>query len=129
MNPTPEKPLIDKLGVKVDHRVTVLGIDDAEFLAALESRCGAASRRLRVESDIIFLGAESRTDLTRITKLIPSLKQDGAVWVIYPKGVKPITEANVREAGLVAGLVDNKIVRFSPTHTGLRFVIPLARRK
>ena len=129
MDPISEKPLIDKLGVKRDHRVTVLGVDDAEFIAALESRCGAASRRLRQESDIIFFSAESRTDLSRITKLIPSLKQDGAVWVIYPKGVKPIMEANVREAGIAAGLVDNKVVRFSSTHTGLRFVIPLARRK
>jgi hypothetical protein len=129
MNPISEKPLIDKLGVKVDHRATVIGVDDAEFLAALESRCGAGSRRLRQETDILFFGAESRTDLARLAKLIPSLKQDGAVWVIYPKGVKPITEANVREAGIAAGLVDNKIVRFSATHTGLRFVIPVARRR
>jgi hypothetical protein len=129
MNPTSEKPLIDKLGVKVDRRVTVIAVDDTEFHTALESRCGAVSGRLRHDTDLIFYGAESRPDLTRITKLIPSLKQDGALWVIYPKGVQPITEANVREAGLAAGLVDNKIVRFSATHTGLRFVIPVARRK
>lgn len=31
-------------------------------------------------------------------------------------------------AGKEAGLVDIKVVRFSETHTALKFVIPLARR-
>lgn len=86
------------------------------------------SERLRQGTDLIFFGAESRADLTRVLKLIPSLKQNGAVWIVFPKGVQEITAQNVREAGLAAGLVDNKVVRFSATHTGLRFVIPVARR-
>ena len=31
-------------------------------------------------------------------------------------------------AGKAAGLVDTKVVAFSPTHTALKFVIPLSRR-
>ena len=36
---------------------------------------------------------------------------------------------DVREAGIAAGLVDVKVVSFSPVETGLKFVIPLKRRK
>jgi hypothetical protein len=35
---------------------------------------------------------------------------------------------DVIAAGKAADLVDNKVCRFSDTHTALRFVIPLARR-
>ena len=59
----------------------------------------------------------------------------GSLWVVFPK--KPFMEelsfpffwADVQQAGLSAGLVDNKIAAFSPRLTSIRFVIPLARRK
>ncbi len=80
------------------------------------------------QSDLLFLGIEARANLPKIGGLIRYLKTNGAMWIIYPKGLKTVTEANVREAGIAAGLVDVKVVRFSETHTGLRFVIPLANR-
>ena len=58
----------------------------------------------------------------------PYLQRDGAVWVVYPKGRPEISEVDVIRAGVEQGLVDNKVVRFSDTHTALRFVIPKARR-
>ena len=54
---------------------------------------------------------------------------NGALWIIRPKGVKEITEAETMAAGKAAGLVDVKVVRFSDTHTAEKFVIPLASRK
>ena len=59
----------------------------------------------------------------------------GSLWVVFPK--KPFMKAmsfpytwgDVQQAGLSAGLVDNKIAAFSPRLTSIRFVIPLARRK
>lgn len=53
----------------------------------------------------------------------------GGLWVIYPKGRKDVTEAQMRAAGLANGMVDNKVISFSATHTGLRFVIRKADRK
>jgi hypothetical protein len=44
------------------------------------------------------------------------------------KGQKHIREVDVIAARKPAGLTDNKVCRFSDTHTALRFVIPLARR-
>ncbi len=55
-------------------------------------------------------------------------QENGATWVVFPKGRKDLREADFIRAGVAAGLVDNKVVRFSDTHTALRFVIPLARR-
>jgi hypothetical protein len=56
------------------------------------------------------------------------LKGAAALWIVYPKGQKDITENDVLAAGRKAGLKDVKVVGFSPTHTALKFVIPVARR-
>jgi len=47
---------------------------------------------------------------------------------VYPKGQKSVTESDIRSAGLETGLVDVKVVGFSPTHTALKFVLPKSRR-
>jgi hypothetical protein len=39
-----------------------------------------------------------------------------------------LRDVDVIEAAKAVGLVDNKVVSFSPTHTALRLVIPVARR-
>jgi hypothetical protein len=41
----------------------------------------------------------------------------------------PFAWSDVQQAGLSAGLVDNKIAAFSPRLTSIRFVVPVARRK
>jgi hypothetical protein len=50
------------------------------------------------------------------------------LWIGYPKGQKQITENDVIAAGRKAGLKDVKVVGFSPTHTALKFVIPVEKR-
>jgi hypothetical protein len=57
------------------------------------------------------------------------MKQNGALWVIRPKGRKEISERAVMDAGKAAGLVDVKVVSFSETHTAEKFVIPVAQRR
>jgi hypothetical protein len=51
-----------------------------------------------------------------------------ALWVVYRKGQKEITEMDVIGTGRKSGLKDVKVVGFSPTHTALKFVIPLHKR-
>ncbi len=79
-------------------------------------------------SDLVFFGANQRAELSRVQKLLPSLASAGALWIVYPKGKQEITELQVLEAGRAAGLVDVKVVRFSETHTALKFVRPKAKR-
>ena len=110
------------------HRVSVLGIRDEGFLSDLRARGADVSMRRRKGSDLMFLAVDDVARLAAIGSLEPFLQRDGAVWVVYPKGRPEIPEVEVIRAGVDQGLVDNKVVRFSDTHTGLRFVIPVARR-
>jgi hypothetical protein len=123
------KSLIDKLGVKAGMHVSVLGIRDDAFRKDLTARTQhVADGKAAPESDMILLAADGGGDLARLRVLQKSLKPDGAVWVVYPKGQKQITESGVLAAGKQAGLVDIKVASFSPTHTALKFVIPIERR-
>ncbi len=63
-------------------------------------------------------------DLSRLEKLKGSLKPNGALWIVRPKGRPEISERATMAAGKAAGLVDVKIVGFSATHTAEKFVIP-----
>jgi hypothetical protein len=123
------RTLIEKLGVKESHRVSVLGVDDERFLEMLRSAGADLSvGRRRKQSDHLFLAVESTKDLAKIGGLERSMARNGAAWIVFRKGRKDLREADVIEAGVASGLVDNKVVRFSDTHTALRFVIPVARR-
>lgn len=121
--------LIDKLGVKPGQRIAVLGVESAEFLKDLDARVPEYSRGKRLaEADLVFFSAEARGDLTRLESLGRSIRKNGAVWVVYPKGQTHIREIDVIAAGKEAGLTDNKVCSFSATHTALRFVIPITKR-
>jgi hypothetical protein len=123
------RSLLEKLGVKSGQRVCVLGVADQDFLLDLAVVVPNASRgKPQKETDLIFLAAEDVKSLARIKSLEPHLQRSGAIWIIYPKGQQHIREADVRAAGKSAGFTDNKVCRFSETHTALRFVIPVARR-
>lgn len=123
------KSVVQKLGIKSGQRVAVVRLDDPAFCASIEnSGASVSTGRPKKNSDAIFLGADTREELERIATLKESLAPRGALWVVRPRGVKQITEVDVRAAGKAAGLVDVKVVRFSDTHTAEKFVIPLARR-
>jgi hypothetical protein len=121
--------LIDKLGVKPGQKVAVLGVESAEFLKDLAARAPDYSRGERLPgADLVFFSAESKGDLAQLKSLAKSIHRNGAVWVVYPKGQTHIREIDVIAAGKSAGLTDNKVCSFSPTHTALRFCIPLSMR-
>jgi hypothetical protein len=117
------KTIADKLGIKP--RVTISALQllgDATMQDARKAALAFSEDSLLPGSDMIFLGATTTSDLRGIKKLIPSLAATGAIWVVYPKGRQDITELQVLSAGRTAGLVDIKVVSYSPTHTALKFV-------
>jgi hypothetical protein len=119
---------LQKLGVKAGMKVTVLGVVDAGFGAELTAAGADVSTRLRKESDQVYIAIESAKDLECFRSVLPSLKQDGAVWAIRRRGLKDASEAATMAAGLAAGLVDVKVARFSETHTAEKFVRPVKSR-
>ena len=123
------RSLLDKLGVKAEHNVSVLGVSDEEFLRQLRDRSSAVSEgKLARRSDLVFYRADTKAALGKLEKLSESIAPNGAIWVVRPKGTKAITDADVIAAGKAAGLVDTKVVKFSETHTAEKLVIPLSKR-
>jgi hypothetical protein len=118
------RTLADKLDVKPGMRVSLIGVDDVLEGRTSDITHGKAAK----ESDLIFYGAEKDKDLAKLMSLRKSLQRSGAIWVVYPKGRKEITEIGVLTAGREASLVDIKVARFSGTHTALKFVIPVDKR-
>ena len=124
------KPLLDKLGVKPGSRVAILDLDDAEFLTMLRNRTkDIVLGKPRTPCDIVVMGADDIHDLQRLKKVKSWIEPNGAIWVVRRKGAgSPLRDIDLIEAGLAAGLVDNKIASFSDTHGAMRFVFRLKDR-
>jgi hypothetical protein len=124
------RSLLDKLGVKPGMRVAVIGVDDPDFLAQLKARVGdVGSGRSPARRQIVFFGTETRGGLARLRRLRGTIEPNGAIWVVHRKGKgATLKDVDVFAAARAAGLVDNKVASFSPTHTAERLVIPLAKR-
>jgi len=118
------KSRADKLGLKPGHVISIVGVDDEALLKEIES-AGATARvgRAARGSHVILFAVNAPGDLRRFATLKKSLAAGGALWSIRPKGRADVSEALVREAGLAAGLVDVKVVRYSDTHTAEKFVV------
>jgi len=117
-----------KLGVKAGTRVRTVGDFAADFAKELR-----ASRAKLVPADgsvveSTFLAAEARNSLAALARYAKTMRGAEALWVVYPKGKSEITEHDVLSAGRRAGLKDVKVVSFSPTHTALKFVLPVSGR-
>jgi hypothetical protein len=120
---------LKKLGATPDWRVSAIGVADTAFLEELEGAVAQLSiGRVLKDSDAIFFGVSRAAELARLDKLKASLKPNGAIWIVRPKGRPEISEQATMAAGKAAGLVDVKVVGFSPTHTAEKFVIPLRAR-
>lgn len=120
---------IDKLGVKPGARVALVALDESDFLAELATRTQDVSvGRPGANTDMILFAVEGVAALRRLATLQKRIRREGAIWVIWPKRQKLITETMIRAAALEHGLVDIKVMAFSERLSGLKLVIPVARR-
>jgi hypothetical protein len=123
------KGVLEKMGIKPESLVSVIGIQDGRFLDDLrtrvdEPRVGKVARN----SDVIIVAINTARDLAAFARLQASLKANGVIWAVRPKGTPEISESAVMNAARAAGLVDVKVVRFSDTHTAEKFVRPKLSR-
>lgn len=128
----PEKRLIDKLDLRPDSAVVVLGVADPGFWAQLHERVTNVERTADATTDVVFYLADRREDLVEISTLRRTIHPRGTIWVVFPKGAArgglAPRQADVLEAGRAAGLTDSKVVAFSATHSALKFVVPSSTR-
>jgi hypothetical protein len=122
---THPRSLIDKLGVKQGHVVSVLGVDDPEFREQLRSRVSTFAQGAPAKnSDWVFVAMDGEEDLASLKTLKRSIKKTGAIWAFWRKGRKELTESHVREAAKNVGLVDVKVARVSEVLSGIKLMIP-----
>ena len=121
---------LDKLGVKPGTKVALAGMNDRDFLNELRSRTrDVTDGKPSAPCDMVFLAASTFKDLERIKQVKGWIEPNGAVWVVRPKGGRSeLRDTDLIQAGLDAGLVDNKIVSFSETHGAMRMVFRLKDR-
>lgn len=123
------KSRIEKLGVQPGASVSVIGSFGPDFVQELLGVARKISEaKVAADADAIFLAANAPSVLSEVEKMAKLLAPAAALWIVYPKGQKTITERDVIGAGRRAGLKDVKVVGFSASHTALKFVIPLDKR-
>lgn len=123
-----------KLGIRAGARVALVGAP-AGFSKELGSLPDDVVLRTeaRGTNDVLVFFATRRSELERrFRKLAARIDPAGGLWVAWPKrtsGVATDLSGNtVREIGLAAGLVDNKVCAVDDTWSGLRFVYRVSDR-
>lgn len=134
MSPAPQagyskRSRVDKLGLKPGMRVAVLNVDDRWIMKELAGRTDdVVTARPRKDTDMILFGVDGPKPLARLATLRRSIRPNGMIWAIWPKGQAHIKEDMIRAAALAQDLVDVKVIAFSETLSGLKLVIPVTKR-
>ena len=121
-------PLAQKLGIKPQMRISVLGFgsDYGSLTHPLPIGVTVTTRVAR-GARFIHLFTRSRSELEhRFPTLARNLADEGMLWVSWPKQASGVatdlTEAVVRTIGLATGLVDVKVCAVDSVWSGLKFV-------
>lgn len=119
------KPLVEKLGVKPDSTLVLVGAPDGaeRLLEPLPARATLRhGNRGRREMTIWFV--TSRRELERRFDTVAKSVAEGTLWMAWPKrasGVETdLTEDVIRDLALAAGMVDTKVCAIDETWSGLR---------
>ncbi len=119
--PASTRTRVQKIGVKPGMRAAVMGVVDPTLSAELAGAEAVPTTEL-ANLDLLFYAADDAQALARIEALVPMLAEKGALWIVSRKGKEAtVKDVEVMAAAKAHGLVDNKVVAFSPTHTSLRF--------
>jgi hypothetical protein len=128
------KPLAQKLGIRKGDVLAFLNAPDNfdRLLGELPDEV-IVIRGAKGQLDFIHLFATERESLEReLPRSIARLKQDGMLWVSWPKATSrlrtDLSDGAVREIGLKNGLVDVKVCAVDGSWSALKFVRRLKDR-
>ena len=123
------KRLIDKLDVKHNAKVWLLDIAQPELETQLSERTSDVSRAKSArDRDVVFVGIERDAHLNRIERAVNAILDDGAIWVVHPKGREGVADTTIFEKAKALNLTYTKVARVSDTHTAEKLVRPRASR-
>jgi hypothetical protein len=125
-------PLLKKLGIKENMRVMLIH-EPGNYFELLEKNITQQICTKKETPDFIHLFAETKKDFeTGMRKLKPLMKPTTLVWVSWYKksaGIPTdVTEAVIRNYALQNDLVDIKVCAVSDVWSGLKLVVPVAKR-
>ncbi len=129
------KSLVQKLGIKPGFNLAILHAPNHYDNTLGELPKGVTiTRELMVQLDFVQVFASRVKALQEdFPKIKRALKQNGMVWISWPKrssGVKSsLNENAVREIGLKNGLVDVKVCAIDNVWSGLKFVRRIENRR
>lgn len=128
-------PLPKKLGLKEGYRVGLLNAPDGleATLGELPPAVELAEAARGKGFDVILLFAATAAALDKgLPRMMDKMEPTTSLWVCWPKKSSPLAsdvgEADVRRAGLDAGIVDIKICAVDEDWSGLKFMYRLADR-
>jgi len=128
-------PLLKKLGIKPEMKVLVINKPD-DYYKLLEVDISDQSIRKDETPDLIHLFVKSAKEFeAEMKKLKGFCKQNPiiTIWVSWYKKVAKIptdiTEDIIRNYALKNDLVDVKVCAVSDIWSGLKLVVPVAKRK
>jgi hypothetical protein len=124
-------PLPQKLGIKENHKVVVLGAPTtfATTLGTLPTGAAVVTKLAGKQPlDVAIVFITKRAELAAaIDRIRPRMAPAAGLWIAWPKkssGVATdMTEQTIRDVALPTGLVDNKVCAIDETWSGLRLVI------
>ena len=117
-------PLPKKLGIKEGTRVALLGAPADFTLGDLPD--GAIVRRgPRSRADLSLWFVRSKAELLKGIRTVKPRSKGSGLWIVWAKKTSPlfagVTENDVRDAALAAGMVDFKVCAVDEDWSGLRF--------
>jgi hypothetical protein len=127
-------PLPRKLGIREGGRLQLNGAPEgiAATLGELPPGVELVEAGASGVDVAILFALDASTVRRRFAELAAALQPAGGLWIAWPKRssgvVTDLGENVVREIGLAAGLVDNKVCAIDATWSGLRFVWRLSDR-
>jgi len=122
-------PLPQKLGIKENHKIVLLGAPATFGLGALPTGALIAKKlpaKGTIDVAVVFI--KKKAELAgKIAQVRAKMAPAAGLWIAWPKkssGVATdMTENVIREVALPTGLVDNKVCAIDETWSGLRLVI------
>ena len=127
-------PLLKKLGIKPEMKVLLIQQPD-DYFKLLELNISEQLCKKEESPDLIHLFVTNNKDFeSEMKKLKPVIKSNTSItlWISwYKKAAKiptDITEDTIRNYALKNDLVDVKVCAVSDIWSGLKLVVPLAKR-
>lgn len=124
-----KSPLVKKLGIAAGSKVcTENAPKNYRALLGKLPEGAVISNRLRRNVDVCHMFTASKSVLfKRLPTLKSKIKQNGMIWVSWPKKASGVPsdlgENDVRAAALPLGLVDVKVCAVNDVWSGLKLVI------